>query len=242
MFTDLSPLLHKADVSLRMGDLLLQKGSWVRGSDKFKNDEQTSWFANTFVVDLDPVLVRYPLSDIIADQDYVDVQLWNLIGTAPSPGVDHPTVAYSKRMYPTKTNVLYQIAVGMKPGPYFVLTNIPKGTTPIYQLGSTDILPSVDDPAYRYLGAKYPQDSPEESPTWYLYAINQGPQITLTKFMDGGDTEVGGTLYGKASIVYNINKCHLSAITPVNLPVGVTMAQVQEKALYIPHPTELTGF
>jgi hypothetical protein len=120
-------------------------------------------------------------------------------------------------MYPMSQNIIYQISVGMKKGPYFVQTEIPYGTIPIYQLGSSAITPNLNDPVYRYLGAKYPKDSPVDTPTWFLYTIMNAPQIVLISFMDGGDTMaiVGGvpTLFGKATIDFRVNKAVLQQIT-----------------------------
>jgi hypothetical protein len=150
-------------------------------------------------------------------------------------------------MYPVNPNILYQISVGMKPGKYFVLTSIPSGTIPIYQMGSAAIPPSITDPLYRYLGAKYPEDSPEKSPTWFLYTILNAPQIILQILMDGGDTMAAAVLYGKATIIFRVNKCRLQEITPQSLAnvqseTARAWQMIQDKALYIPYYKELTDF
>jgi hypothetical protein len=219
--------LHHVTPAVRTDELQLKKGSWVKGSSLFPNDQKTGWFSgNYFVVSQDTLLVDYPVSAIIVNQDYVTLDLTNQ--TNPTiPGVPHPTAAQAGtlQMYPINPYIIYQISVGMKKGPYFVQLQIPKGTVPIYQLGSSAITPSINDPVYRYLGAKYPKDSPVDSPTWFLYSILNAPQIVLLLFMDGGDTEAAGLLYGKATIVFRVNKCALSQISLastalVNMPLG----------------------
>lgn len=226
MITDLSPLLHKTTPLVRSDELQLQKGSWVKFSQFWPTDTKTGWASgNTFVVSQDNILVDYPVSVNIADQDYAILDLTNQTNPIV-PGVPHPTAAQmgTLQMYPTNQCVLYQISVGMKRGKYFVQLQIPRGTVPIYQLGSSAITPNITDPVYRYLGAKYPKDSPVDSPTWFLYSILNAPQIVLLVFMDGGDTEASGVLYGKATIDFKVNKTTLSQITlgsmaVINIPV-----------------------
>lgn len=216
MLTDLSPLYHDGVALVRSEDVQLRKNSWVRGSPQFPSDDNKGgWFrGKTFVVSKDTILVDYPVSANILNQDYVTLDLTNQTNPA-IPGVPHPTAPQvgTLQMYPATANVLYQISVGMKKGKYFVQLQIPKGTVPIYQMGSSAIPPAIGDPVYRYLGARYPKDSPVDSPTWFLYAINNAPQIVLLVFMDGGDTEAAGVLYGKATIVFRVNKCVLQEIT-----------------------------
>ena len=215
MISDLSPLLHHATPAVRSEDLQLQKGSWVKGSTLFPDDQKTGWFSGKyFVVAQDTLLVDYPVSANILNQDFVVLDLTNQ--TNPTiPGVPHPTAAQlgTLQMYPINPYIIYQISIGMKKGDYFVQLQIPRGTVPIYQMGSSAITPNITDPVYRYLGAKYPKDSPVDSPTWFLYAIMNAPQIAMLVFMDGGDTMVAGALYGKATINFRVNKCVLRQIT-----------------------------
>jgi hypothetical protein len=226
MLKDLSPLLHHVTPAVREEDLQLQKGSWVKFSSLWPNDQKTGWASgNTFKVSQETILVDYPVSVNIVNQDYAVLDLTNQVNPT-IPGVPHPTAAQmgTLQMYPVNPYILYQISVGMKKGKYFTQLQIPRGTVPIYQLGSSAITPNMGDPVYRYLGAKYPKDSPVDSPTWFLYSILNAPQIVLFVFMDGGDTEAAGVLYGKASIDFKINKCSLSqinlgSIAAVNIPV-----------------------
>jgi len=221
VITDLSPLLHKSTPLVRSDELQLQKGSWVKFSNLWPNDQKTGWASgNTFVVSQDTLLVDYPVSANIVNQDYAVFDLTNQVNPT-IPGVAHPTAAQAGtlQMYPVNPYILYQIAVGMKPGKYFLQLQIPRGTVPIYQLGSSAITPNINDPVYRYLGAKYPKDSPADSPTWFLYSILNAPQIALLAFMDGGDTEAAGTLYGKVTIDFKVNKASLTEITLASMAV-----------------------
>ena len=215
MLTDLSPLLHHVTPAVRNDDLQAKKGSWFKFSSRFPNDQKTGWCSGKiFIVSQDTLLVNYPVSSNLVNQDFTTIDLTNQ--TNPTiPGVPHPTAAQQGtfQMYPVNPYIVYQIAVGMKKGKYFVVLSIPRGTIPIYQMGSSAIPPSLADPVYRYLGAKYPKDSPIESPTWFLYTILNAPQIVLQPFMDGGDTMAAGVLYGKTSINFGVNKCLLKEIT-----------------------------
>lgn len=250
MLTDLSPLLHHVTPAVRMDELQLHKNSWVRFSEKFPKDQKTGWCAGkTFVVNQDTLVVNYPVSRNILNQDYAAIDLTNQ--TNPTiPGIPHPTPAQQGtfQMYPINPYIVYQISVGMKTGPYFIQLQIPTGTTPIYQMGSSAIIPNIADPVYRYLGVKYPKDSPEDSPTWFLYTILNAPQIVLNILMDGGDTMAAGVLYGKATIVFKVNKCQLAEISRESVGIlyrssGPDLWQtIQDRALYIPYYTELTNF
>jgi len=215
MLTDLSPLYHNGVALIRPEDSQIKKGSWIRGSPLWPSDSNKGgWFSGKyFVVSKDTILVDYPVSRNIVNQDYAVIDLTNQ--TNPTiPGIPHPTPGQQGtfQMYPATESILYQISVGMKKGPYFVELLIPSGAVPIYQMGSSSIPPSIIDPVYRYLGARYPKDSPVDSPTWFLYSILNAPQIVLNVLMDGGDTEAAGVLYGKATIVFRVNKCFLKQI------------------------------
>jgi hypothetical protein len=194
----------------------------VYGSPQYPRETQKGgWFSGKyFSVSQVTVLVDYPASFNIVNQDYAVMDLTNQTNPA-IPGVPHPTAAQQGtfQMYPQTDNILYQISVGMKKGNYFVKLEIPFGTVPIYQMGSSAIPPTITDPVYRYLGAKYPKDSPIDSPTWFLYTIMNAPQIALLLFMDGGDTEAAGLLYGKATINFRVNKCVLKQISIADVAV-----------------------
>lgn len=251
MITDLSPLLHHVVPAVRADELQLHKESWVRFSSGFPDDQKTGWASGrTFMVNSDTLVTNYPVSNNIVNQDFVTLDLTNQ--TNPTiPGVPHPTTpqAGTLQMYPVNPYILYQISVGMKKGPYFSLLSIPRGTIPIYQMGSAAIPPSITDPVYRYLGAKYPDDSPEKSPTWFLYTILNAPQIILQLLMDGFDTMAAGVGYGKATIIFRVNKCRLAEMTPQLLGLNANVTEdmrkwqsIRDRALYIPYYKELVDF
>ena len=250
---DISPLLNKANVSLRPSDILAEKGSLFRFSDKYPKSGETAWASGrVFIVDADPVFMTVPYSNIIANGDWVNLDLTvEKMGPPPSPGVPHPTSAqqFAKQLYPVNPDIVYQIGIGMKPGNYLVLTYIPYGGNPIAQLGSSAIVATVNDPVYRYFGARYPYDSSHKAPTWFLYTIQGADQIVLQQYMDSGDTMDIATsvLYGKATFEFQINKCHLKEVTesPNNLAevglAGLNFQTVKERAMYIPRFTELSN-
>jgi hypothetical protein len=234
VISELSPLFHDGVALIRPEDAQLRKHSWVRFSKRWPNDLNKGGWASgqTFVVRQDTVLVDYPVSRIIVDQDWAVLDLTNQ--SLPAiPGVPHPTAfqAGTFQMYPVNPDIIYQISVGMKKGDYFNQLQISSQSLNIYQLGSSAIPPAMIDPVYRYLGAKYPKDSPYNSPTWFLYSILNAPQILLNVFMDGGDTMVGANHYGKATIDFRVNKAQLTNITlasiaAVSIPYGSNLTVV----------------
>lgn len=217
MFGNLSPLTHAGQMLMKLEDVQARKGSWFKFSNQFPKDNKTAWASGgTFVVSQDTVLVDYPVSRNILNGDWVNLDLSN--DSNPTlPGVPHPTAlqAGTLQLYPATQNIVYQISLGMKRGPYFSQFYFnSQANPPVYQLGSAAIQSGIADPVYRYLGAQYPQDSPDKFPTWFLYSIMQAPKMIVQLFMDGGDTMAGGALYGKATVVFRVNKCKL---TPISL-------------------------
>lgn len=249
--TNLSPLLNKANVSLKPEEILLKKGGLIRFSDKYPKSGETAWASGrVFIVDADPVFMVVRYSNIIASGDWVNLDLTvEKMGPPPSPGVPHPTSSqqFAKQLYPVNPDIVYQIGVGMKPGSYLVLPYIPYGGNPINQLGSSAIIATVNDSVYRYFGAVYPNDSPHKAPTWFLYTIQGADQIVLQQYMDGGDTMdiVTSVLYGKATFEFQLNKCHLKEVTANNIAevglAGLSFQTIKERALYIPRFSELTN-
>lgn len=227
MIFDLSPLTHKGQMLLKEQDVQLKRDSWVRFSSLWPADDKTGWCSGkTFTVSADPILVDYPVSRNIVNGNYATLDLTN--DTNPTiPGVPHPTAAQAGtlQMYPATTYILYQISVGIKPGKQFLQIYFNSvQNPPVYQLGSAAIQGGIADPVYRYLGAKYPDDSPANFPTLQLFTIMQAPKIILQMYMDGGDTMVGGLLYGKGTCLFRVNKCKLAQVTReslslINIPV-----------------------
>lgn len=223
MFTELSPTLARSVTAVKPEDLLLKKGSWVTFSPAWPGDQ--TWAAGkSFEVVNTPLVVRYPISRRAPSGHYCDLDLSNLVqpgGTTPPA-----TAVFSWQMYPVQTQVVYQIAVALKPGNYFVQTYVPANKY-IYTVGATAIYPDLASPIWRYLGVKYPKDSPEDSPVWFLYTLWNMVPIILRLYADGAD-------YEKMTLVFKINKCQLA-------PKALTDAQ-KEQALLLPYCTELVGY
>lgn len=227
MISELAKPFNKASIALNPDDVLLKKGSWVRFTNAWPTDQNLTWASgNTFEVSLDPVLTPYPVSFTLQNGDYQYLDLSNM--TVPTPGTPLGTTG-SLQAYPAKTGVLYQIGIGMKPGNYFLQLYIPKGQY-IYTVGSPNIFPDITNQYFRYLGAKYPKDSPFDSPLWYLYAIYAQPAFILAPFVDGVD-------FDKINLVFFINKCVLSQITD-----PVKLKQAQDKSLLVEYYTEEQSF
>jgi len=223
MITELSPTMARSITSVRPEDLLLKKGSWVTFSKTWAGDQ--NWAAgNSFEVANEPLVVKYPISRVAPTGRYCDIDLSNLV--SPSSTIPAITAIFSWQMYPVKTQQLYQIAVGMKPGNYFIQTFIPANKY-IYTVGATSIYPDINSPIWRYLGAKYPKDSPMDSPVWFLYTMWNMVPIILRLYCDGPDFE-------KMTVEFKINKCQL-------VPKALTLDQ-QSKALLLQYSNELVGF
>lgn len=217
MLSHLSPLLARVSTEVKPSDLLLKKGAWVRFSDKFK--DTTKWArGRLFEVEEEPMFVHYARSYTLPASDWKDLDLSNATN--------------GLKLYPEDENVVYQIAVGFKPGEYITHVFIPKDKF-LYRLGYTSMYPVTDTSGtdyatLKYLGAFNPDDSPFDSPLLFLYAIKDISSFYLRPFI------LEGVDYEKVTIGFGINKCKLKLIeTP-------TKEQL-ERGMFIPYYEELTG-
>jgi hypothetical protein len=223
MLTELSPTLARSTTAVKPDELLLKKGSWVQFTKAWGGDQE--WAAGKcFEVINDPLVVKYPISRRAPTGHYCDLDLSNLVN--PASTTPPATQIFSWQMYPVQKSVLYQIAVGLKSGNYWVQTYIPAAKF-IYTMGATSIFPDTASPIWRYLGVKRPPDTPEESPVWFLYTLWNMVPIILRCYVDGPDFE-------KMTLVFKVNKCQLQE--------KLLNDQQREKALLLPYYTELVGF
>lgn len=190
MITQLAPSFSTVATSVRPEDLFLQKGSWVRFTDEWPDTHK--WCkGKVFEVAQEPIIVQYPLTYIIPGDDYKDVDISN--ATA------------GEKLYPETEGILYQIAVGLKPGDYLVHLYVPKDKY-IYNLGEASMFPNIDDAKKKYLGAKTPSETPHTAPLLFLYAIKDMPAFTLRFYaLEGVD-------YEKCTAIMFINKCQLKLV------------------------------
>lgn len=208
MLTTLSPLFHRVATQVRPEDLLLQKGSWVHFSRAWPST--WSWASGkSFGVSEEPLLVRYARSYVLPESDYQDYDLSN--ATA------------GLKLYPEEQGMLYQCALGLKPGNYIVHLFVPTNRY-IYALGEATMYPDVANANLRYLGALRPEDSPHDSPLTFLYFIKDAPAFILRLYV------LAGTSYEKVTLEFSINKCKLRE-------VALTEEQAA-KALRIAYYTE----
>lgn len=218
MLSHLSPLLARVNTYAKPEDLLLQKGSWVRFSDKFK--DTTKWArGNFFEVEEEPVFVHYARSYTLPASDWKDLDLSNATN--------------GLNLYPEDENVVYQIAVGFKPGEYITHVYIPKDKY-VYRLGETSMYPVVDTTGtnyatHKYLGVFNPSDSPFDSPLLFLYVIKELSSFYLRPFI------LEGVDFDKVTIGFGVNKCKL------NLIESPSKEQL-ERAMLIQYYEQLTGY
>jgi len=213
MITELSPLFSQVATTVRPEDILLQKGSWVRFSNKWPDTHKWAK-GKVFFVAEEPIIVPHAASYKIPGSDYKDIDLSNATG--------------GLLLYPENEGILYQAAVGLKPGQYLVHTYIPTNKY-VYALGESSMWPDVSSATMKYLGAKKYEDSPYESPLWFLYFIKDMSAFILRLLV------LESIDYEKVTLEFKVNKCQLKEIE------GPTMEQI-EKALLLRWHTEFGGF
>ena len=213
MITQLSPLLHSVSTQVKSEDLLLQKGAWCYFSPQWPGTWK--WCSGKFFeVSEEPILVTYPVSYILPASDYKDLDLSNS--------------ASGLKLYPEDEGVLYQAAVGFKPGDYMTHVYLPKDKY-VYALAESTMYPDVTDASKKYLGPKWPSDSPHTSPLLFLYFIKDGPAVYLRPYV------LESVTFEKATVEFHVNKCKLSEIANPT-------EEMIRRALRISYYTELTGF
>jgi hypothetical protein len=128
------------------------------------------------------------------------------------------------KLYPANPGVLYQIALGLKPGNYLVHLHVPVNNY-VYTLGESSMYPDVTSATLKYLGAKKPEDSPHTAPLWFLYAIKNAPAFIMRLYVDAGVD------FDKVTVEFNINKCQLEEIekpTPEQLDKALLLRWYEE--------------
>jgi len=213
LLTQLQQLFATVATYVKPEDLFLQKESWVY----FTKEWPDSWkwaSGKLFEVEDEPIIVPYAASYILPKNDYKDVDLSNS--------------AAGLKLYPQDEGVLYQCAIGFRPGDYITHIYVPKEKY-IYHLGEASMYPDVTDAAKKYLGAKRPSDSPAGAPLLFLYFIKDGPAFYLRPYV------LDNVAYEKCTFEFTINKCRLKEIP------APTEEQIK-RALKIHYYTSLVGF
>lgn len=217
MITSISPALSAVATSIRPEDLLLMENSWVKFTKAWP--DTYAWVKTADKMEgkvfkvTQAILVPTPYSYILPGDDYKKLDLSN--ATA------------GLKLYPADEGVLYEIALGLKPGEYIIHIYIPTGKY-VFALADPTMAPDVDEDDYRYVGARRPEDSPDTCPLLKLYAIKDMAAFQLLDYVEGVD-------FDKTSIIFFVNKCQLEEI-PFPTP------EQKERALTIRYYTELTGF
>lgn len=158
--------------------------------------------------------VPYSLRYIIPTGDFRDVDLSN--GTAGG---------FFESIYPTRSESLFEVSLGLNPGAYVVHFFIP-ATRHIHSLEFAGMTPDVTSATLVYLGARRPEDSPIEDPRIKFYLVKDLTPLILRVFA------LPGVDYEKVIMELTINKCDLDEIPEP------TQDQLQ-KAKVIRHYDEL---
>jgi len=164
---------------------------WVKFSDKFPGG--LNHVKGKYMRVAKQVQVTYPVTRIIKENCYVDIDLSNEDG--------------AERLFPESTENLYEILIGLRPGHWWVMPYFPTDQ-PVYRLDYPTMTPLVSDAKLRYLGNIRPEDSPADDPVLRLYAMYKLKPVILRMVVDAGID------YAKCSLLFNINRCHMEEGTP----------------------------
>lgn len=213
MLTQLQQLFGKVATQVKPEDLFLQKESWVY----FEKEWPDTWkwcSGKLFRVKEEPVIVPYAASYTLPASDYKKIDLSN--STA------------GLKLYPEDEGVLYETALGFKPGDYITHIYCPAEKY-IYHLGESSMYPDLTSATLKYLGAKRPSDSPAGAPLLFLYFIKNGPAMYLWPYI------LENVAYEKVTFEFTINKLRLEEIP------SPTEDKIR-KARKIHYYTNLIGF
>lgn len=178
---------------------VLLPGQGVQFSDKFP-DTLDHIKGKSFTISKS-IQVRHELSWILPTLDYKDIDLSN--GDS------------GEKLYPSYSDELYEMIIGLKPGNYMVEVYFP-ANQPVYRLSYSTMVPDASNAARKYLGAIKPEDSPPDNPVFKLYAVYKLDPFYLRLIVDDGVD------YEKMSLQITINRCKLVAdpqpVTPKYIP------------------------
>lgn len=213
MITQLQQLFSKVSTQVKPEDLFLQKESWVYFTPAWP--DTWKWASGKlFEVADEPIILSYAASYILPASDYKKIDLSN--------------AAAGLKLYPENEGILYQCALGLKPGDYITHIYVPSEKY-VYHLAESTMYPDVSSATKKYLGAKRPSDSPAGAPLLFLYFIKDAPAFFLWPYI------LESVSYEKVTFEFTINKCKLKE------KLSAPEEQIK-KALKIPYYTELVGF
>ncbi|MDP2953978.1 MAG: hypothetical protein Q8O76_11765 [Chloroflexota bacterium] len=186
---ELRPVDSWVGVSPRPRVLLPRQ--WVKFSTKFPSPlEHVSGKTMQIVKN---VQVAYPLSWILKESRYFDVNFSNDIG--------------AELLYPDNAENLYEVLIGMEPGNYFAIPYFP-ADQPIYRLDYSTMTPTLTDAKLRYLGIVRPQDTPPGNPILRFYFVYRLKPCYLRLIADDGVD------YEKVTLQLTVNRCQMEQGTP----------------------------
>lgn len=186
-------LVPKPQFTVVVPPKLIQEGYLVKFTEAWPST-MTTVRGKTFRVEATNQ-VPYPRGYIIPTGDYRDVDLSNGDGT------------FQESFYPTRSQSLFEVSLGLRPGNYVVQFYIP-ATRSIHYLEYAGMTPDVTSATKVYLGARKPEDSPPDDPRIKFYLVKDLEPLILRVFV------LPGVDYDKCTLDFIVNKCDMRAIEP----------------------------
>ncbi len=147
-------------------------------TSKWPNSGDGGWVSGKYLQIQQTVVVPYRKGYTLpsgAGLDFLMVDLHNVAGSPTS-------------MYPATDRVVYEILIGLKRGMYQVTPFIPGNTNFLLALGYSQMFPTIANPDLKFLGAYTHKDTPDDSPLWKIWVVdNQDPwllQIAVDQTVD----------------------------------------------------------
>lgn len=168
---------------------LLKQGQLVRFSGEFPSNLTQS--GKTYEITA-ASQVPYKLNFILPANDYRDVDLSN--------------TDEGEKLYPYKSETLYEILLGLRGQNLLVIFYCPS-TRYVYDLEYTGMYPDTSNVKKRFLGSRKPIDSPLDDPKIRLYFVKNATALTLRCYIQPGVD------YSQISLGFLVNKLKLNEIT-----------------------------
>lgn len=143
------------------------------------------------------ILIPVEYIYITPSQDFVDIDLSNVV---------------THGLWPTLTNSLNEILIGMKDASFVVYPMSPGAGDYIWKLEEALFQTNVANAIFRYVGGIPARDMPFDKPPLRVHAVHDEPAIFLRLYNDGPVLGAAGLSYAKAVLKTLVNRCELELI------------------------------